>query len=106
MPLSAAENAQMHVVTKGNGQQNCSIHDLEPAALQPLHELASLVQQNGLVNLEDDSVAKILWVLNPCSLHSLFSSMVGIGIAKFQDSLFYNSDDLNLQNRILFFIWF
>ncbi|KAK4799454.1 hypothetical protein SAY86_024819 [Trapa natans] len=100
MPLSVTENAQVDVDTKGNGQQNHSIHDLEPVALQALHELVSLVhdhinvdnsqlklsmpgsdastedgQQNNLVNLEDDPVAKILWVLNPCSLHSMLSSM-------------------------------
>lgn len=99
---SDTENAQVEVDTVGNGQRNRSMHDLEPAARQALHELVSLVhdrinvdksqvklstsgndvstedeRKNDLfVNLEDDPVAIILWVLKPCSFHNMFTSMV------------------------------
>lgn len=109
-PHSVTENAQVEVDTKGNGQQNYSIHELDPAALRALHELVSLVhdrinvdksppklsisgndvstedeQKNDLfVNLEEDPVAKILWVLNPCSLHSMITSMVVCNFYSFE----------------------
>ncbi|PKI41770.1 hypothetical protein CRG98_037833 [Punica granatum] len=97
------EMVQEEADSRGKEQQNSSIHDLEPAALQALHELVSLVHdrvnvdksqlkvsasgndsdvsmedehKNDLfVNLEDDPVAKILWALKPCFLRNMFTSM-------------------------------
>ncbi|XP_031374727.1 uncharacterized protein LOC116189274 isoform X2 [Punica granatum] len=101
--LTDTKKVQEEADSRGKEQQNSSIHDLEPAALQALHELVSLVHdrvnvdksqlkvsasgndsdvsmedehKNDLfVNLEDDPVAKILWALKPCFLRNMFASM-------------------------------
>lgn len=94
---------------KGNKlNQSITFHELEPLALQALHELVSLVHDRvnvvdqstplqstskndstvgvkgpyqkivaaNLFHLEDDPVAKILWILEPLTLQNVFLAMV------------------------------
>ncbi|XP_011079921.1 uncharacterized protein LOC105163313 [Sesamum indicum] len=92
------------VSVKGNLEQGFSLHELEPDALRSLHELVSLVHDRvnwsqpvgniskdqpvggeqcevkelintDLFNLEEDTIAKILWGLESHAFRSVFLAM-------------------------------
>ncbi|CAI0434051.1 unnamed protein product [Linum tenue] len=88
--LNLEQTGQRQELPLKDQQQDVKLNQLEPFALQALHELVSLVhdhvnldqsQDNKTVTanlyfLEDDRVAKIIWSLDPQTLQNVLLAMV------------------------------